>query len=257
MTSLENNEANMQEMKQVTPEILDRFATDYYDNADIKDRHLENLVQIQAVPKIMQYINLGDRVIEMGFGDGVMTPEFIKNSITQDIIEGSAILAKRARERFPSLKIIHSMFEDFVPEQRYDVVLSFHVLEHVEDVPCLLRHVRKWLKKDGKIIAIVPNAESIHRQLAVAMGMQGKVEDLSPRDGLVGHLRVYTLDAFKKDFEDAGFKVESEFGNFIKTVPNSMMLDYPDDLLQALCGLDVLPPHLLANIGVCARKVGE
>jgi 2-polyprenyl-3-methyl-5-hydroxy-6-metoxy-1,4-benzoquinol methylase len=254
---LENSEVNMQETKQVTPVVLDRFATDYYDNEDIQDRHLENLVQIQAVPKIMQHINPGDRVIEMGFGDGVMTPEFIRYSITQDIIEGSSILAKRARERFPSLNIIHSMFEDFIPEQSYDIVLSFHVLEHVDDVPGLLKHIRKWLKKDGRIIAIVPNAESIHRQLAVAMGIQENVEDLSPRDGLVGHLRVYTLEAFKKDFEDAGFKVESEFGNFIKTVPNSMMLDYSDDLLQALCRLDVLPPRLLANIGVCARKVGE
>lgn len=245
----------MIEARQVTPKVLDKFAEDYYNNESIKDRWLENLIQIQAVPKIMQYINKGERVIEMGFGDGVMTPEFIKYAINQDIIEGSGILAKRARERFPSLNIINSMFEDFVPEEPYDVVLSFHVLEHVDDVPSLLKRVRNWLKKDGKIIAIVPNAESIHRQLSVIMGIQDKIDDLSPRDGLVGHLRVYTLDNFKKDFESAGFKVEGEFGNFIKTVPNSMMLDYPDDLLKAMCSLNVLPPSLLANIGVCARKV--
>ncbi|NDF12358.1 MAG: class I SAM-dependent methyltransferase [Proteobacteria bacterium] len=238
----------------VTAEYLDNFAKDYYNNDDVPDRHLENLVQIQVIPKVMKYIHKNMRVLEMGFGDGVITPALEEVGVVTDIVEGSSVLVERAKAKHPKHRIFHSMFEEFRPAQPYDAVLCFHVLEHVQDVPPLLNIVKNWLKKDGLIIGIVPNAESIHRQLAVAMGLQKKIDDLSARDAIVGHLRVYTLEEFKRDFEQAGMKVEAEFGNFLKTLPNSMMLDYSDELLKALCNTDLVPPKLLANIGVVARR---
>jgi SAM-dependent methyltransferase len=239
----------------VTAEYLDNFAKDYYNNDDVPDRHLENLVQIQIIPKIMKHLSKDMRVLEMGYGDGVITPALEEVGVITDIIEGSSVLVERAKAKHPKHRILHSMFEEFTPDKPYDAVLCFHVLEHVQDVPPLLKIVKNWLKAGGIIIAIVPNAESIHRQLAVAMGLQKKNDDLSARDAIVGHLRVYTLAEFKRDFEAAGMKVEAEFGNFLKTLPNSMMLEYSDDLLKALCNTDLVPPQLLANIGIVARRI--
>ena len=242
--------------KQVTEGVLDTLAKEYYTNDDVKDHHLENFVKIQSAPLVTRYIPEGARVIEMGVGDAVMTPEFMKYGIKPDIVEGSGILVKNARAKFPGLTVIHSMFETFVPEAPYDVALCLHTLEHVDDVPDLLGHARSWLKEGGIMIAIVPNAESIHRQLAVTMGLQKKNNDLSARDHMVGHLRVYTMDELRRDFEISGFRIEDEFGYFLKTLPNSMMLDYSDALLEGLCRVSSVPARLLANIGVCARKVG-
>lgn len=105
------------------------------------------------------------------------------------------------------------------------------------------------------MVAAVPNAQSLHRQLAVSMGLQPTIDHLSPRDHLVGHQRVYTLDQLAADFEAAGLVVEQRFGYFVKIVPNSMMREWSPDLLRALTTIsDKLPPHLLANIGVVARK---
>lgn len=44
--------------------------------------------------------------------------------------------------------------------------------------------MKNWLKKDGEIIVIVPNKESIHRRLALNMGLIQKLDSLSERDKL-------------------------------------------------------------------------
>ena len=87
------------------------------------------------------------------------------------------------------------------------------------------------------------------------MGLQGKLDDLSPRDHLVGHQRVYDFDGLAGDLARAGFSVQEQFGYQLKTVPNSMMADWPQDLLAALIDIsDELPPAMLANIGVRATR---
>jgi hypothetical protein len=86
------------------------------------------------------------------------------------------------------------------------------------------------------------------------MGLQPALDSLSPRDHLVGHRRVYTMDRLRADVESAGLRVTGEIGWFLKTLPNSMMLGFDEALLRALYGIsDELSPRLLANIGVVAE----
>ena len=100
-------------------------------------------------------------------------------------------------------------------------------------------------------MVVTPNRHSIHRNLAVRMGLQEKLDDLSPRDQLVGHQRVYDLDTLRKELEIAGFRIDDEFGYFLKVLPNSMMMEYPISLLEALNAISSeIPTRLLANIGV-------
>jgi hypothetical protein len=62
------------------------------------------------------------------------------------------------------------------------------------------------------------------------------------------------MDLLRADIESSGFVVEEEIGYLFKTVPNSMMLNYPTEMLRALNTISSsLPPRDLANIGVRAR----
>jgi 2-polyprenyl-3-methyl-5-hydroxy-6-metoxy-1,4-benzoquinol methylase len=40
-----------------------------------------------------------------------------------------------------------------------------HILEHVDDPVQVLKIAKKFLKEDGVLIADVPNAHSLHREL--------------------------------------------------------------------------------------------
>jgi 2-polyprenyl-3-methyl-5-hydroxy-6-metoxy-1,4-benzoquinol methylase len=172
------------------------------------------------------------------------------------VVVGSPLLAERARAEHPGLVVHQAMFEDFDPGPVYDAVLALHVMEHVDDPRALMARVRGWLAPGGALVVVVPNRHSLHRRLAVLMGIQAELDDLSPRDHLVGHRRVYGLDTLADDLRAAGFAVREEFGLTLKTVPNSMMLDWPPDLMDALTTVSPdLPAGLLANIGVRAVAV--
>ena len=121
----------------------------------------------------------------------------------------------------------------------------------MDDPVALFSQMASWLSENGAIVVIAPNRNSLHRQLAVKMCLAEELDTLSPRDLVVGHQRVYSHETLRHDVEAAGLKVVEETGFFLKALPNSMMLEYDDLLIQAMNEISpALPPELLANIGM-------
>jgi 2-polyprenyl-3-methyl-5-hydroxy-6-metoxy-1,4-benzoquinol methylase len=240
----------------LTPESLDRFATTYYLSTEVPTVDLEELAQQMAMPRIVEAIGGAKRVLEMGFGTGLITKELLAAGVRPQVVEGSALLCAEARKRHEGLVVHHALFETFEPPELYDCVLALHVIEHVDDPQAMLAVIRAWVAPGGKIVVVAPNCESLHRRIAVRMGLHQNLDDLGPSDHLVGHQRVYSLPRMRAEVESAGFAVQDEFGYLLKTVPNSMMLAYPPQMVRALNAMsDEIPAHMLANIGVVARKI--
>ncbi len=241
----------------LTPQALDTYADTYYLNAQIDDVNIEELGQRRAIGRTVRALGGARRVLEMGYGTGLVTAELLERDVPIEVLEGSPKLCAVARERHGArgLVVHEALFEQFAPASPYDAVLAMHIAEHVDDPVALFATVAGWLEPGGSIIVVVPNAQSLHRRLAVRMGLQEKLDDLSPRDHLVGHRRVYDFDGLAGDLARAGFSVQEQFGYQLKTVPNSMMADWPQDLLAALIDIsEELPPAMLANIGVRATR---
>lgn len=240
-------------MTVLTPEKLDAFAEEYYLNEAVADVDIEEMGQQRSLERTLQALHGAQRVLEMGFGTGLVTGELLARGVDIEVVEGSPRLAEAAAGKHPGLVVHTAMFEDFTPDQPYDAVLALHIAEHVADPVAMFAQVRGWLKPGGAIVVMVPNAESLHRRLAVRMGFQDKLDVLSDRDRLVGHLRVYDFAGLTADLAGAGFTVQEQFGYQLKTVPNSMMLDWPEGLIAALIDISPeIPPAMLANIGVRA-----
>ena len=240
----------------LTPETLDADARRYYLSSDVADLDIEDAQQRLSIDRLAAAAGPpGGRVLEMGYGMGLTVAAFLERGFDLEVVEGSPLLCARATERHPGLAVHHALFETFSPPEPYDAVLALHVAEHVGDPRALLARVRGWLKPGGRLVVVVPNAESLHRRLAVRMGLQARLDDLSERDALVGHQRVYDLDGLTADVEAAGFAVRDHFGWFLKTVPNSMMLEWPPALIEALTTIsEELDTRLLANMAVVAER---
>lgn len=237
----------------LTPAALDGYARDYYLSDDVEDIDIEERAQRLSAPRVLAALGGAERVIDMGYGTGEMAGALLERGVRAEVVEGSPLLAARARATHAGLVVHEAMFEGFSPGPVYDAVLALHVMEHVDRPSDLMRHVRGWLAPGGSLVVVVPNRESLHRRLAVRMGLQERLDDLSARDALVGHLRVYGFDTLTADLAAAGLEVRERFGSTLKTVPNSMMLDWPPDLMDALTAISPeLPPEMLANIGVRA-----
>lgn len=237
---------------------LDRFARDYYLSGTVDDEAIEDLQQVRSLDLLASAVAGCERVLELGYGMGRTTTGLRERGVAIDVLEGSPLLAARARAAHPGLTVHEGLFEDWTPPAAYDAVLALHVAEHVDDPRALLRRIASWVRPGGRVVVVVPNAESLHRRLAVRMGLQPRLDSLSPRDALVGHQRVYALDELRADVEAAGLRCDRELGWFLKTLPNAMMLDFPPALLEALFSVsEELDPRLLANIGVVAERPVE
>lgn len=238
----------------LTPAALDSYALRYYLSEDVPDVGIEELQQELSLERIAGAVAGRSRVLEMGYGTGLTTRVLRERGVATEVLEGSPLLAQTARAAHPGIVVHQELFEAHAPGPVYDAVLALHVLEHVDHPRALLEHVRGWLRPGGRLVAAVPNAESLHRRLAVRMGLQPKLDSLSARDGLVGHQRVYTLAGLRADVEAAGLRVVDELGWFLKTLPNSMMLDFDPALLRAQFSIsDELSPDMLANIAIVAE----
>jgi SAM-dependent methyltransferase len=239
----------------LTPAALDGYAEQYYLSAGIDDIGIEERAQIAIGARIARELDGVGRVLEMGYGTGDMTAALRGAGLAIEVVEGSPLLVERARHDHPGLVVHEALFETFAPGEPYDAVLALFVLEHVDDPVALLRTARTWLRPGGSLIAVVPNAESLHRRLAVQMGLHENLDDLSPRDRLVGHQRVYSMDGLRADAEGAGLTVVAELGSFVKVVHNALMESWPTPILDGLNAIaDVLPTRLLANVGVRAVR---
>lgn len=232
---------------------LDAYARDYYLGRAADDLDIEERQQQLSLERLRPFLH--GRILELGFGTGEMTASLRAAGFSTAVVEGSPLLVREARRRHPGIEIHEGFFETFQPPAPVDCLLAAHVFEHVEDPPALMAHLRGWLAPGGTIVAVVPNAASLHRRLAVRMGLQPAQDTLSPRDHLVGHRRVYTVEQLSEQLEASGFEVTDVTGWFLKVVPNGMMLDWPGELIDALVAVsDELDPRQLANIAVVARR---
>ena len=240
----------------ITKEELNKIAHEYHEQDLMNDKFIEDECQYYTYDWVFENMKDCSTVLEMGYGEGNFTEELVKRNFKSTILDGSDVLLKKAKNLYnDKVEIVCDLFEEFNPSVKYDCILATHVLEHVDNPVELLLKMKNWINENGKIIVIVPNKESIHRQLAVIMNLQPELDTLGARDTLVGHQRVYSLDTLSSDIEKAGMKVIETTGFFLKTLPNSMMLDHSLDLIRALNKITpLLPKNLLSNIALIAKN---
>ena len=237
-------------------ERLDQIAEDYHSSL-LPDMHIEQECQRYELSWLSSHFRFPSvQVLDLGFGDGVNF-EAVARSCQLTLVEGSLELCSKAQQKSDLLnlnvRIVHSLFEDFDTTEQFDIILASHVLEHVDEPVGLLKHLQTFLKDEGLIVGIAPNAESFHRKLGVVMGLQSNLDDLSQRDHLVGHQRVYSLDTLRRDIEDSGMEMINHRGFFLKVLANSQMIHLDRTVLVGLLKIsDQLPTELCANIGFVA-----
>ena len=113
----------------------------------------------------------GENILELGPAEGIMTALLAPRNERLTVVEGAATFCEDLRRKFPQVEVVHTLFEDFRPKEKFNNIILGHVLEHVEDPIGILRLVKTWLKPDGRVLAAVPNSRSLHRQAAVIMGL--------------------------------------------------------------------------------------
>ena len=224
------------------------FSSETGFNARLIDLRFESL---------LPYLEGAQSVLELGCADGRMTEHLARVAPDLTAVDGSLAYVEAVRGRLPGIEVVHALFEEFDPGKRFDVVILGHVLEHVAAPVDLLRRASALVAPGGRLIVSVPNADSLHRQAGVAMGMLASVTELNEADLRIGHRRVYTPSALAADVTSAGLEVEHLGGVFLKPVSNGQIEEHwPEELIRAYYELGKRHPELCADLMVIARHAG-
>ena len=111
----------------------------------------------------------------------------------------------------------------------YDAVFANYVLEHVLDTNAVFHMVKRVLKKEGTLFAVVPNAQAASRQLAVHMGLLKGVYELTQNDLDHGHRRVFDQESFIQSLEEGGFQIVETGGILFKPFADFQLTKLLDD----------------------------
>jgi 2-polyprenyl-3-methyl-5-hydroxy-6-metoxy-1,4-benzoquinol methylase len=238
---------------------LEQIETEYLNPTPDRgvDQKMVNLVSDEIISRLT-----GERILELGVGDQIWTPKLLDKFPDVTSIDASSGLLEAMKGKLANhpngqhWSSVCSFFEDYQPHELFDTVLATFVLEHVDD-PALIIHraYQNWLKPKGKLAIVVPHALSLHRRLAVKLGIASYPGELGETDQRLGHKHNFICYEMEKIIVEAGFKIIEQKGMFTKVLPNSMLVSCSDQQLRGLfeLGMD-LPIEHSATIYFLAEK---
>lgn len=148
----------------------DGFELEHFDDA-----HNFREYQIKLIKPFLK----GD-FLEVGAGKGGLVNFYYKYLKTITLIEPSKNLFKILKQKFKKKKIIIKQKTIKNLKEKFNIIIYFDVLEHIEDDLSEIKNAKKRLKKNGYLVFNVPAYQNFY----------------SAFDKKVGHFRRYE----KKDF---------------------------------------------------------
>ena len=158
-------------------------------------------------PEVQELVNTNSkRILDVGCGSGVMASE-LKQKLNAEVwgIELFKDAAERAASKLD--KVILGKGEEAIeqlPNNYFDTIIFADVLEHLVDPYAIIALMKTKLRKNGEIIASIPN---VRHWTVIKNLIEGKWD--YENAGLLDktHLRFFTLKSAAELFTNAGFNV--------------------------------------------------
>ncbi len=103
------------------------------------------------------------KILELGFKNGLFLDECYKAGITATGLEINKEYFENTKAEFPYLDLLRYDGGTFpVPDNSFDFVASFQVLEHVNSIEHIIKECLRVLKPDGIMYHVCPNYHSFY-----------------------------------------------------------------------------------------------
>jgi len=215
------------ETKNLIIEDNEYYPEDYY-GKESRYNYIFTKISSFLITKRLSLLQLKEKkpgsVLDIGCGQGWLLKFFAERNWQCKGIEVSEQAAFHAKSILALDISVGKNSSKKLPDNTFDVICLWHVLEHVKDAEKLLLEIHRLLRNNGQLLLGVPNAGSIEAKL----GKQGWFHLDVPR-----HLIHFTESSLLNLLDKVGFQIvkkkyfipEYDFFSFIQTCQNIMGLE--------------------------------
>ncbi len=173
---------NTDTLERIIPDLVNR---DESTGSETLDLHLERYHFAYHHLKPGKILDIACGV---GYGSYFIAADADKkiDSITSVDISKDAIDYANSRYSHPKISFVCADATTFLPEEKFDTIISLETIEHLPDPHKFIAHLKTLLKNDGILIGSVPVTPSV---------------DANPH-----HLSDFTERSFRKMFTKLGFE---------------------------------------------------
>jgi 2-polyprenyl-3-methyl-5-hydroxy-6-metoxy-1,4-benzoquinol methylase len=210
---------------------------DYADSYD-PDSDFDRFYTIATGRQIAKRIKPGDSVLELGCATGLMSAVIQTHADASYWLglDRSAAYLRRAAER----NLARTTFGDAdlddltvaVTGEGYDHVLATNVLHELRDPLDFLRRCSALLSARGMLHLSLQNPHSLHRLCALEMGLIDSLDEVSERGNQWGTRTLWTATQLAGLAAEAGLQVHAREGVMLKPLPNSLMSQLPENVIE-------------------------
>ena len=197
---------------------------EFQDTTDRKYAYdFDYILRDYMIKSFKPFFKSGSNALEMGCYKGEFTKKILNYFDKITVLEGSSDLIKEAKETVQNnnkVNFINKMFEDWIPEEKYDSIFLLHTLEHLDNPIQTLEKIKSALKPEGHLFLVVPNANAASRQIAVNMGLISHNTAVTQGEHEHGHRITYSFDTLERDVKKAGLEAIYKTGIFFKPFAN-------------------------------------
>lgn len=162
---------------------------------------------------------------------------------------------------YKNVKVINDFVENIISnDSLFDMIVLSCVLHEVEDSKSMLLALRKFCHKGTVLHINVPNASSLHRQLAFSMGLIPTFDAKSDmQTNMQQGAKVYSMSTLLDEVRSVGFELCDSGAIFVKPFTHAQMQTLVDsgfmtsEILNGFDGLAKLIPDLGSEIWINVR----
>lgn len=194
-------------------DLKEHYNHDYY-KAWVNEQKKKRIKMWGNRLKELQKIRQGGRLLDVGCGEGTFLKLAKRNGWHISGTELSAYAVKYATDVLGADIFCGEIEDAGYPENSFDIVTMWHVLEHVRDPNQYLNEIRRVLRPDGLLVIAVPNVNNLIMQIAYRI-FKGRKMKLFSKDEKEVHLYHFSPDTIKAYLDKSGFeclRLSPDFG---------------------------------------------
>lgn len=139
------------------------------------------------------------RVLDVGCATGLLLAYFKRAGYTATHGIDPAPECKALAERLYGVRVDTATISSFAPDSPYDVACLSSILEHLPVATTALQRISSWVKPDGLVFVLVPDAEQF------GIDMKEPFLEFS-----VEHIKFFTRNSLERLMANAGFALEEQ-----------------------------------------------